>query len=558
MESVAKFLNAAIVLPFTAGDASENQINNFNIRPHDGSISGMILISSVLVIVFLAMFGIRLVDSKVNKTIPYLTLRSYLCVTIFLAIVVFIAHFIIYRVNRVKHRNLALTCLSKLDAVAQLKLVFLWIFTFGGILYASVKVIRVPCKANTLKDYRNIGCIDNNFTYYKDYEEASITFHCLQISFYFIQSCFIHFFIRFSFRSSWKIYYSFLFIVLANISQWAHYFAEIYKDSNTKSYKLFCPMSNYSIANCYWEIVLKEIEPYLRPVEMEYFLLSMVLIAELWPSKKSYSNAINLLEEDIANEYTPLESPTPGLRKEHNVCLSSRVRTCIFVTFVVIFFLPCYIFSYLALEEREKKAESVNVTMKTVHLFYDIFISLIEKMLLVTSFYIISQWSYFRPMKRKEGFHFHHKMIIASFLGSIGYLSLVILSCMHEGNENMLISQKFLTMIKLYFQVVCILQMHNYEKCHRGVGEYIYLALSILNLCSWIDGSIFGGISIYDEEMLKEVYDITTQRLIINVLFPFLIFFRFKSFILFYGIYRQTSVNDTILKNTDHLRFDEL
>ncbi|XP_052077167.1 uncharacterized protein LOC127715169 [Mytilus californianus] len=557
MESVAKFLNAAIVLPFTAGDASENQINSDYIRPHDGSISGVILISSVLVIVFLAMFRIRLVDSKVNKTIPYLTLRSYLCVTIVLAIVVFISHFIIYRVKRVKLITLPLTCFLKVGAITKLKLGFLWIFTFGGFVYALIKVIRVPCKANTLKDYKSVGCIDKNFTYYKDYEEANITFHCLQISFYFIQSCFIHFFIRSCFRSSWKIYYSFVFIVLANISQWAHYFADIYKDSNTRGYKLFCPMSNYSIENCYWETILKEIEPYLRPVQMEYFLLSMVLIAELWPSKKTYSNEINLIEADIANEYTPFESSTRGLLKKP-MCLSSRVRTCMFVTLVVLFFLPCYIFSYLALLKSEKKDKYVNVTMKNVNVFYDIFISLIEKMLLIMNFYMISQSSYLRPVKRKEGFHFHHNMLIASFLGSIGYLSLVMISCIHAGQEHLLIAQKFLTMIKLYFQVVCILQLHNYEKCQRGVGEYIYLALSILNLCSWIDGSIFGGISIYDEEILKVVYDITTQRLITNVLFPFLIFFRFESFIIYYGIFRQTSVKDTLLKSPDHLLFDEL
>ncbi|XP_052077173.1 uncharacterized protein LOC127715173 [Mytilus californianus] len=517
----------------------------------------MILISSVLVIVILAIFGIRLADSEVHKTIPYLTLRSYLCVTIVLAIAVFIAHFIIYRVKRVERITLPSTCLIKVDAIAKLKLRFLWIFTFGGILYASVKVIRVPCKAKTINNYKSVGCIDKNFTYYKDYEEANITFHCIQISFYFIQSCFIYFFIRSSFKNSWGIYYSLLFIVLANISQWAHYFSEIYKDSNTRGYKLVCPMSNYSIDNCYWEIVLKKIEPYLTPVEMEYFLLSMVFIAELWPSKKSYSNEVNLIETDLANEYTPLESSTRGLLKEPT-CWSSRVRTCMFVAFVVIVFLPCYIFSYLAFEENEKKAKCVNETMKTVYVFCDIFISLIEKMLLIMSFYMISESSYLRPLKRKEGFHFHHKMLIASFLGSVGYLSLVIISCIHAGKANLLIAQKFLTMIELYLQIVCILQLHNYEKCQGSVGKYIFLALSVLNFGSWFNDSIFGGISIYDKEILKVVYDITTQRLITNVLFPFLIFFRFKSFILFYGIFRQTLVNATILKSPAHFRFDEL
>ncbi|XP_063414489.1 uncharacterized protein LOC134696565 [Mytilus trossulus] len=548
MEYLANFLNAVIVLPFTAGDASENQHVSTYLRPHDGSVSGIIILSSVLVIAFLAMFGIRLVDANVNKTKPYFTMHSYLYVTIILSIVVFIAHFIIHRVNRADRSR-------KADAIAKLKLGFLWIFTSGSILYAFVKIIRIPCKENIVNQYRSVGCIDKNSTYYNGYVEANISFHCTQILFYFLQSLFIHFFIRGCFKNSWIVYYSLVLIVLANISQWAHYFSGVYQDKGTRIYNLNCSISNYSIDSCYGETVLIKIEPYLTPVEMEYFLLSMIFIAELWPSNNSCTHEVNVLELDLANEYTPFKSSTNRLTR---VCWSKSVRTTLCVICVVILFLPCYIFGYFASAESEQKNKTVNVRMKTADILYDMFLSLIKTTFVVISFYMISKSSYFRPLQRKEGFHFHHKMIIASFLGSIGYLSLIIFSSIHGEKANLLIAQKVLTIIELYFQLICILQLNNYKKYQRGVGEYIYLALSIFNLCDWIDDSFFGAVSVYDNEALQYVYDTATQRHITNFLFPFLIFFRFESFVFIYGTFRQTLSNGIFIESTEHLLFDEI
>ncbi|CAC5423035.1 Uncharacterized oxidoreductase SA2266,Uncharacterized oxidoreductase MXAN_5909,Uncharacterized oxidoreductase SSP1627 [Staphylococcus saprophyticus subsp. saprophyticus ATCC 15305 _ NCTC 7292],Uncharacterized oxidoreductase Lmo0432,Uncharacterized oxidoreductase SAR2567,Uncharacterized oxidoreductase SACOL2488,Uncharacterized oxidoreductase Lin0452,Uncharacterized oxidoreductase SAS2370,Uncharacterized oxidoreductase SSP0419 [Staphylococcus saprophyticus subsp. saprophyticus ATCC 15305 _ NCTC 7292] [Mytilu len=363
MEYVAKVVNAAFVLPFTAGDASENQHTSTYIRPHDGSISGIIILSSVLVIAFLAMFGIRLVDSEVNKTKPYFTMHSCLYVTIILSIIVFIAHFIIHRVNREERSR-------KADAIAKLKLGFLWIFTSGSILYALAKIIRIPCKEKIVNEYRSVGCIDKNITYYNGYEGANISFHCTQILFYILQSSFIHFFIRCCFRNSWRIYYSLVLIVLANISQWAHYFSGVYKDKDKRIYNLNCSISNYSIDSCYGETVLIKIEPYLTPVEMEYFLLSMIFIAELWPSNNNNTHEVNVLESDLANEYTPFESSTNRLSRMP-MCWSKSIRTFMCVGFVVILALPCYVFGYFALAESEKKAKFVNVTMKTADILIE-------------------------------------------------------------------------------------------------------------------------------------------------------------------------------------------
>lgn len=98
MESFAKFLNAARVIPLTSGGVSENYYSRGNFRPHDGSISGLVLLSSVLLISVLYMFGVQLVeDEKIKNHQIY----SYLCIVVFLVIAVCVVHLVIeYRLRQ--------------------------------------------------------------------------------------------------------------------------------------------------------------------------------------------------------------------------------------------------------------------------------------------------------------------------------------------------------------------------------------------------------------------------------------------------------------------------
>lgn len=284
-------------MPFTAGEPNENNYRNNNIRPHDGRISGFILVSSVFVIVLLSMLGVEFVDHKSDKNSKYIPIYSYLCIVIFLAIIVCVGTLFIYR-----RRQTQIT--ERVKPTTNVKYIFLWIFTIGSIFFSLAKITSaVQCKKHIFEEFQRIGCIDKNITYDPSYEKSYVSLQSIQIIFCLVQSFFVQTFISLRFKSSWKMYYSLLLIVLANISQWAHYFSEIYIYEGGRP-MASCNKANYTI--CESDELLRTIQPYCAPIKMEYFLLSMICIAELWPSNHIHVDEAILLKSNSGSEYTPL------------------------------------------------------------------------------------------------------------------------------------------------------------------------------------------------------------------------------------------------------------
>lgn len=196
MEALAKLCNAAVVLPFTAGEPSKNHHSIDNIRPNDGSISGLILVSSVFVIVILSMIGIEFVGPHVDKTTKYIIIHSYLGIVIFQAIFVCIKHLLMYRrrLSQIK---------EKMKSTSNVKNMFLWFFTIGSIFFSLTKIVRtVQCKKQKFEEFKMIGCMNTNVTYYNSYEIVYVSFNSIQIIFILVQSCFLQTFTSFRFISS--------------------------------------------------------------------------------------------------------------------------------------------------------------------------------------------------------------------------------------------------------------------------------------------------------------------------------------------------------------------
>lgn len=187
------------------------------------------------------------------------------------------------------------------------------------------------------------------------------------------------------------MYYSLLLIVLANISQWAHYFSEIYIYEGGRP-MASCNKANYTI--CESDEVLRTIQPYCAPIKMEYFLLSMICIAELWPSNHIHVDEAILLKSNSGSEYTPL------LLSSHeriNRLDFYNCRTFLCIGFVILTILPCFIFGFINLSKDIDKGQDI----QTVDVSYDIFLSISKTIILIISFYMISQSSSFLKMLGK-------------------------------------------------------------------------------------------------------------------------------------------------------------
>ncbi|CAC5375932.1 unnamed protein product [Mytilus coruscus] len=263
---------------------------------------------------------------------------------------------------------------------------------------------------------------------------------------WFLQVC-----IRSFFKCSWKIYYSLLLIVLANISQWAHYFAEIYKDTNSESNGMHCQMRN----KCHPKKFLDSIKPFATPAEMEYFLLSMIFIAELWQSNDNEPPSSRLALH-LANVNTPLltsllpVTDSEEVSQEASRESKAKYDSCpvMLIVFGVVIVLPSYILAYY-------RNESENT--ENADIAYDTFLSSLAIILLIFSFHMFTYRSYLRAVMGKQHLHFHHKIIIVSFVGSIGYQSLIVFSCIQDGFDrfgDILDSFEYLS---IYLDLECFL-----------------------------------------------------------------------------------------------------
>lgn len=318
----------------------------------------------------------------------------------------------------------------------------------------------------------------------------------------------------------------------------------------------------------------------------------MIFSAELWPApaqNQSSNNELITIQESRSivscststgddTSQAPTRSITNGENLNDIELLMPEKSFNSFSSYSVICVVtgisvcaPNFVFGFLSKSENISKANisdsdipiySKSSLAELLGFSYDIVITVILIVLLTFCFHALSWGSYFKATRSVEIFHFHQNILIISFLGSIAYVSFELLSCVlllevfGKNGLNTVNKDAYLLMVKwgikiyqLYLQVICILQFDNYEnaRCVKGnkllmMTHSIFLVIATLNFCFWVGDSIFEATS-YDNNILQVVYDRGVEKLITHFLFPFLVFFRFESFICFYGIYRKRSKN---------------
>ncbi|CAC5406612.1 unnamed protein product [Mytilus coruscus] len=440
-------VDAVFVIPFTAGrlfkSESGNKQSEREEKVHDGSISGIIILTSILVVTFVVLFGIASFEHPTDKTFAGFSVGSkqvYLTICFLIAAATCIVFMIVHRL-----RNSIANALTQDRFFLRIKLSFLWIFTSITVFYSAVKIIKaITCYSNVTTSHQ-IRC-KNSTAASPENDSVIVMYKIVQILFCIVQSTFVHRFINYNFCVSWKIYYSLLLIFLANISQWTQFFVDVYVMEGVAATPCFADNKTSIDNKCYAATVFEAVRPYCHPIELEYSLLSMLFLAELWPSaaqNKSSNDELISVQESQSIESRSIstgddtsQAPTNSISNEEN-------------------------------------SNDIELLM---------------------------------PEKTFDSFS--------------------------------------------SYPVICILQFDNYEKVGSDRGNKfvmmthsIFLLIATLNLCFWVGDSIFEATS-YDNNVLQVVYDRGAEKLITHFLFPFLVFFRFESFICFYGIYRKKQSYD--------------
>lgn len=283
--------NAVIVDPLTAGsgrDPADPQD-----RRSDGQIGATVTITCLTSICFV-LVAVFCRERSENEF-------AFIAFLVIILVIVLIAIFAILWISVVAHRNT--DTWYRYDTREQkdglkIAITFLWVFGMASVVGEALEMTT------------NISCLDFNHkintTGYKVRwylicsNLTTILFCCIQITF-------VSYFIHYNFGNYISINYGFLITLMTNAVLWfiseEKKIAEYYeKDSNTHV--------NRSQDPCFWgsnitRYVASNLNPYLSPANIEFFLLSSGLILGMMP-KRSESNAPQEDDRWSSDEMVPI------------------------------------------------------------------------------------------------------------------------------------------------------------------------------------------------------------------------------------------------------------
>lgn len=261
---LCNILRASCILPWSAGLVKERHNGRFSV--HDGSIAGVVLLTTIVIILFEIIFVLPIHKSR-------LLMVGLLCVAIVCLLLYSLlagcrSHWIVRK---------------KVKPSDKLKLKFLCFFCFGNIAYQAMSLAaHIICKVH----------------------ETEVALYCGSTwAFQILQTVFIHYFSRFRFANILCLYYGLLVLFVTNISMWtqktiySYLIAHLKLATNTTNIT-----NNYT---CFDDIGLsKAVEilgPYLEPVALEYCLLSLIFISEMWPN---HNNSTPEKREKVDESFT--------------------------------------------------------------------------------------------------------------------------------------------------------------------------------------------------------------------------------------------------------------
>lgn len=185
-------VDAVFIIPFTAGrlpqSESENRQSEQNKKVHDGSISGIIILTSILVVTFVVLFGIASFEHPTDKTFTGSSVGSkqvYLSICFLIAAVTCIVFMIVHRL-----RNSIANPHTQDRFFLRIKLSFLWIFTGITVFYSAVKIINAISCYPKVTTSHEIGC-KNSTVSSPEYESVIVMYKIVQILFCIVQSTFV-------------------------------------------------------------------------------------------------------------------------------------------------------------------------------------------------------------------------------------------------------------------------------------------------------------------------------------------------------------------------------
>ncbi|XP_052069395.1 uncharacterized protein LOC127708538 [Mytilus californianus] len=497
MNQLCKILRATFIVPFSAGLIKERRNVGFSV--HDGSIAGVVLLTTAMIIIF--------------ETIVVLPVNQSRLLMIGLAGLALIGLVMCSVAARCRSNWVEIKIVKPSD---QLKLKFLWLFCIGNIIYQALQLaMHLVCKV---------------------YNFQVTLFWAFTWTFQICQTVFIHYFSRFEFANVLCLYYGLLVLFVTNISMWSQqtfYTYRINHDINI-SYLI-----NSTVSNCLYVDGLSKavgfLNPYLQPVLLEYSLLSLIFLSEMWPKKKVEFETLNIsLSTDIDDENQTLLVQNDDLDSEQHPLLprcsvwhKNSVRVLVIgLLYNFSFMLIQCIYIYGPREKMTDYRSFSNIVFFCANL--------VRTPLIIKCFYALN--GQLRPKQEtNSGMSLDQFVIITSSFATCGYYILDCFGDAYPNSKPLEVLFRINAVLRVFatlFQTLFILQMKHYKK----IGDQkpfcsvqnTFLFVSLVNLGIWMSYTF-----------VNPRYRVRQSNFLLESFwFPFVIFYHFECFVAFYKFFR--------------------
>ncbi|KAK3099446.1 hypothetical protein FSP39_004452 [Pinctada imbricata] len=558
-------------VPFVIGNV---MVNPNRPTETDGKISSTVLMACIIPIIFVIIV-VSAIEPAIRKPSPASWGITEIIVTVGLFFSLFLS------IGTLKSKSKWICGVKARDLSQRPRLAFLWLFGFVIILNSMLEMsINIDC---VLKHSREP---------FPGEQILSAFSHLMEILFFASQLGFIAYFVNYKFFTSICLNYGISIMLITHLVFWFHMNVNsLFRHGILKSQNF----TSLNASDCFWgsdiNTLRHSIQPYATPAQTEYSLLAAAFLLKIWCTTDEENEEMHNNDQTMEpNERSPLlnhhdESIQQSRNDNTRPANFSRVvvdvpvnsdkqnyegdnessdystmddaiqylratRRQYPVSFYVIIIIgialvcPILVSALIMITVRKQYIEMQFAWQILTFIF-----SFMHVLFTITTFSLTRKQcikrNIYPKMKSKE------YILILSATGTVAHSTFIILSvALNNGSTyfekqtvNVLIVSEVIDIIGVYIQTVLIIyagQCLGRSRNNVCVGvSSLYLLLLITNLASWCCHS-------FVDDQIKGIrknqfssYTTNYWPVMHELLYPFVIFYRFHSGMDMYGCYRK-------------------
>ena len=526
---------STVILPLTAGNKRRNS------RFADGSISIKIGLLIWITIMFVLIPGHF---RPYAEWTPTHTIRIVLVCNLCFGIIACLVILLIIAING--HHSIS-TYVRK-SSVLKFRIFFLWTFLIGTLIDTVLEIIR---DGECLKSFN----FKNRWQYHNIV--TSLMVNVILAMFCLISAIFQSVLVGYKLTNNIITKFTAISLVGGNLIIWLHAYTEIhFRDSK------FEPDSNRTVANCYQDKnvtllaithIIKKAEATILTSQLQFSLLSINLLMEMWPSDKLVVSSLNFesVEEDNSttddDDQTLLKSPIAN-RQYSDASYGSvefelhgrRFFALRYVSIIASTILAIVLnFGRIFLVTTEKDSEKYS---RDFLIFMCIYKTLMV-ISLYASFFCISDYLHLIGYKEYTP---RELVMIAGVFFALQYHTYKLIACFLSDitvDIKFLIFESCLSILLEYLQMVLLLQLNRFRN-KQNIGNNArwlkhcvsFTAFLVLGL--WCSDSYI-GIKYGTHTLVRHAIGAKEWNLITFVVYPAFVFHRFTIFFAGISLYEE-------------------